>query len=236
MKPTPVSSLLDAFHALTDPRKRRGVRHPFAAILALTFLGLLCRKSDFATIARWARSHWALPRPALGFTRAYAPHATTLSRSAAAFSLDEFRAALVAWLAPLLAGSGDLTAAVDGKTSKQGLDADGDPVHMLNVFLHDLRICVASWPVGPEKATEPDTLKARLGELLADYPALKLLTGDAIFCQRPLAQAITDAGRDYLLAVKDNQPDLREAAEAAFAGESRATADAKSVEKKAGRW
>src|SRR5689334_23320031 len=51
-------TLLAALQELTDPRRRRGVRHPFAAVLALTFLGLLCRRTDFATIARWAKAHW----------------------------------------------------------------------------------------------------------------------------------------------------------------------------------
>jgi len=66
-------SLLAALQPLTDPRCRRGVRHPFAGVLALTFLGLLCRQTDFATISRWAKAHWGALRPALGFTRRYAP-------------------------------------------------------------------------------------------------------------------------------------------------------------------
>jgi hypothetical protein len=121
---------------------------------------------------------------------------------------------------------------VDGKTSKQGYDADGDPVHLLNVFAHDLGACLASWPVGDGKETEPDVLKARLAELFAAWPSLRVLTGDALFCQRPLAQLLIDHGRDYLLAVKDNQPDLHEAAQAAFAHEAPPTADAVTVEKK----
>jgi predicted transposase YbfD/YdcC len=47
--------------------------------------------------------------------------------------------------------------------------------------------------------------------LFAAYPTLQVLTGDALFAQRPLAQLIIAAGRDYVLAVKDNQPDLAEA-------------------------
>jgi hypothetical protein len=227
-------SLLAAFLRLTDPRRRRGVRHPFPGLVAITFLGLLCRQSDFASIARWSRHHWPALRDAFGFTRTYAPHATTLSRAAAAFSVDQFRAALTGWLARLLA-AGPVAAAVDGKTSKQALDADGDPIHVLNVFAHDLKVCLADWPVGDGKETEPDTLKAHLGELFAAWPSLRVLTGDALFCQRPLAKAITAAGRDYLLAVKDNQPDLHETARAAFADATPATADATAREKSAGR-
>jgi hypothetical protein len=234
MSAAPATSLLDALQTLADPRHRRGVRHPFASALALTFLGLLCRQADFAAIARWAQRHWGRLRGPLGFTRAYAPHATTLSRIAARFGLDEFQAALCRWLAAL--PRGPAVAAVDGKTSKQGYGADGDPVHLLNVFAHDLGVCLASWPVGGGADTEPEALKAHLAELFAAYPSLRLLTGDALFCQRPLAELIVAHGRDYLLAVKDNQPDLREAARAAFAGATAATAAATAVEKKGGRW
>jgi hypothetical protein len=236
MSAPPAVTLLAALQRLTDPRCRRGVRHPFAAVLALTFLGLLCRQTDFAAIARWARAHWDALRPALGFTRRYAPHATTLSRVTALYSLAEFQDALGRWLAGLTAREPVTRAAVDGKTSKQGHGADGDPIHVLNVFAHEARICLAQWAVGEGKPTEPDVLKAHLGELFAAYPMLQLLTGDALFCQRPLARLIVEAGRAYLFAIKDNQPDLLETAQAAFAGATPETADAGAVEKKGARW
>jgi hypothetical protein len=232
----PAPTLLGALQRLTDPRCRRGVRHPFAAVLALTFLGLLCRQTDFATIARWAQAHWDTLKPALGFTRRYAPHATTLTRITALYSLAEFQDALCRWLAGLLAQEPILAAAVDGKTSKQGHDADGDPIHVLNVFAHKARLCLAQWAVGDGKETEPEVLKAHLGELLAAYPTLQLLTGDALFCQRPLARLIVEAGRAYLFAIKDNQPDLLETAQTAFADATPATADAGTREKKGARW
>ena len=92
-----------ALQGLTDPRRRRGVRRPFAAVLALTFLGLLCRQTDFAVIARWAKAHGHALRESLGFIRRYAPHAATLTRVTARYSLAEFQGALCRWLAGLLA-------------------------------------------------------------------------------------------------------------------------------------
>jgi hypothetical protein len=231
---TPSDSLLAALQQLTDPRHRRGIRHPFPGLLAVTFLGLLCRQSDFASIARWSRHHWPALRAAFGFTRTYAPHATTLSRAAAAFSVEQFQAALAGWLARVLA-AGPVAAAVDGKTSRQATDADGDPVHVLNVFAHHARVCLADWPVGGGKETEPEVLKAHLGELFVAWPSLRVLTGDALFCQRPLARAIVGAGRDYLLAVKDSQPDLHETVRTAFAAAAPGTAAAATREKSAGR-
>lgn len=228
-------SLMAAFEGLTDPRHRRGVRYPFAGLLALTFLGLLCRQADFASIARWARRHWGDLAGPLGFTREVAPHATTLSRAAARYSVAEFRTALAGWLAGLLADT-KLVAAVDGKTSKQARGDDGRPIHVLNVFAQGLKLCLADWPVGDGKATEPDVLKAHLDELFASYPGLRVLTGDALFCQRPLARAIVGAGRDYVLAVKENQPDLHEAARTAFAAATTGSASAMTREKSAARW
>jgi hypothetical protein len=232
MNPSSTDSLLSAFQQLTDPRDPRGVRHPFAGLLAVIFLGLLSRQPDFASIARWAKRYWAVLKPAFGLTRSYAPHETTYSRAAARFSVDQFRAALSQWLAGMMT-TAPVAAAVDGKTSKQADGDDGNPIHVLNVFAHGVNVCLADWPVGDGKDTEPEVLKAHLDELLAAWPSLRVLTGDAIFCQRPLARAIIAAGRDYVLAIKDNQPDLHETAQTALADATAESADATVLEKSA---
>ena len=228
------ASLLDAFASVADPRKPRGVRHPFTSILALAFLGLLCRQTDFAGLQRWAADHWGTLRGILGFTRKKPPHATTISRALARFSLEQFRAGFARWLVTLPQATA-MAVAVDGKTSKQGHDAQGDPVHMLNVFAHDVGLCLAQFPVTDGKPTEPQALKAAMAELIEHYPMIRLFTGDALFTQRPLARVILQEGRDFLFAVKDNQPDLHEAVQASFRGADSRPPDAKTVEKKGAR-
>ena len=114
----------------------------------------------------------------------------------------------------------DGQAAVDGKTCRQGLDADGSPVQMLNVFLQRVKLALDQWSVGGDKTNEPGSLKEHLAELLAAYPALHLLTGDAIYAQRPLLEILQRHGCDYLFQVKANQPDLLDALEACFFQES----------------
>ena len=223
------SALADAFDTLTDPRQRRGVRHPFSGLLALTFLGLLCRQCDFASIARWAGRHYRQLKGPLGFTKPYAPHATTISRACQKFSPDEFNSALARFLT-CLPGVG-AACAVDGKTDKQAKDRDGDPIHVLNVFAHELKVGLTCWPVGDGKDTEAEVLKSRLGELLEAYPSLKVLTMDAGFTQRNLAELIVSRGRDYVMAIKDNQPNLHETAKAAFADADINKPDASTTEK-----
>ena len=182
-----------------------------------------------------AQDHWRTRKGALGFIRKKPPHATTISRALARCPLEQFRDVFARWLTSRPQTAAAVTVAVDGKTSKQGHDARGEPIHMLNVFAHDLNLCLAQFPVTDGKPTEPQALKHGLKELLGHYPFLRLFTGDALFCQRPLAQVLLDADRDFLFAVKDNQPELLEAIETSFHDAAERAPDAKAVEKKGPR-
>ncbi len=230
---TPVTSLLDAFAQVEDPRMARGIRHSYVSLLALTFLGLLCRQTDMAGLQRWAKDHWRSLKGPLGFTRKAPPHATTVSRGLARLSLEQFRDVFARWALSQPRVAEAITVAVDGKTSKQGRDAHGDPVHMLNIFAHELNICLAQFPVTGGKPTEPQTFEAGLKELLEHYPFIRLFTADALFTQRPLARVLLEAKRDFLFAVKDNQPALLEAVLTSFQDSARREPDAQSLEKKA---
>jgi hypothetical protein len=229
----PLTSLMEAFSQVADPRDPRGVRHPFTGLLALVFLALLSRVSEFAAIRRWALRHWDVLREPLGFDREQPPCDTTLERAMARFSLAEFQAAFSGWLQGVLSGQTQLVAAVDGKTTKQGHDASGHPVAMLNVFAQDLKLALGSWPLAGDKTTEPEVLKAHLAELFDKHPALSLLTGDALYCQRNLAEIIVESNHDYLFQLKANQPDMLEAARNCFATADQRTPHAE-VRKKRG--
>jgi len=212
------ATLLDAFSRLDDPRSARGVRHPFAGMVVLMLLGMLARIREMEVLVRWATIHWDQLREPLGFDRDEPPCATTISRTLAKCRVAEFQAALSVWMQACLADkTTEGVVAVDGKTAKQGLDDDGDPLHMLNVFVHDLQVVVGQWSTGAEKTNEPTILRRHFAELLDAYPMLRLFTGDAIFAQRPLAELVCSRGRDYLLQVKANQGDTLDALENCFA-------------------
>ena len=210
--------LAEVFSQVTDPRKARGVRHPFSGIVSLVFLGLLARITEMAVVVRWATAHWDELKEPLGFTRDKPPCDTTISRALAGLSLDEFRRLFSLWLKTMLADhEGRWAASIDGKTCCQGLAADGSPVQMLNVFLQQAKVTLDQWSIGGDKTNEPGSLKNHLSELLTAYPALRLLTGDAIYAQRPLLELLQTAGCDYLFQIKDNQPDVLDALKTCFA-------------------
>jgi hypothetical protein len=212
-----LSQLPRVFSQISDPRDARGVRHPFSGIVSLVFLGLLARITEMAVVERWAKTNWDELKEPLGFTRDKPPCDTTISRALAGLSLSEFREAFALWLNTALADQeGRWAAAVDGKTCRQGLDADGSPVQMLNVFLQRVKLTLDQWSIGGDKTNEPGSLKEHLAELLTAYPALQLLTGDAIYAQRPLLELLQEHGCDYLFQVKANQPDMLDALETCF--------------------
>lgn len=221
-----LGELAAIFGRLEDPRKARGIRHPFTGIVSLVFLGLLGRMTEMAVIVRWATNHWSELKEPLGFTRDRPPCDTTVSRALAKLTLGQLRAAFAQWLNVVLSSwPGRWVAAVDGKTCAQGLGADGSPVVMLNVFLQRLKLTLDQWSISREKTNEPGSLKEHLGELLTAYPMLRLLTGDAIYAQRPLLELLQSHECDYLFQVKGNQPEMLDALKACFAEVSPARAD-----------
>ena len=207
-----LQSLAEVFAQVPDPRRRRGVRHPIAGILTLVFLGLLARIREMAVLERWATVHWDQLREPLGFERDAPPVATTISRALAGCDLSHFATAFFTWIEQVVPQT-PFTVAVDAKTSCQGLDSDGQPVQLVTVLVHELKLVLAQWSVRGEKTNEPMVLRNHLSELLTQFPCLSMLTGDAIYTQRPLAEALLAENCDYLLQIKANQGDLLDVAE-----------------------
>ena len=227
-------SLFQCLEQVPDPRKARGVRHPFQAILRLTLLGLVCGQTTMAHIALFAKMHWPVLREPLGFLRDDPPHATTISRTLAGVPCEQLQGALTGWVARVAADQeldASVDASVDGKWAKQSEDAQGNPLVMVNVLAHGLKLCLAQWPAS-EKRYEPRVLREQLGRLFEDYPGLRLLTRDALYAERDLCQAIVDHGPDYLVRVKGNQPTVLAALTDGFAPEELGEPQAETLEKK----
>lgn len=225
-------SLAQVFTCVRDFRDPRGRRYPLPALLSLVFLGLLARIREMAVLQRWAEAHWDELREPLGFRRPERPHATTISRALAGCSLADFSQAFAAWVGRTLVSDAPLTIAVDGKTSCQGFDADGQPVQMLTAFAHQLKVVVGQWSIRGDKTNEPTALRYHLSELLENFPLLRLVTGDAIYAQRPLAEALLDENCDYLLQIKANQGDTLDALQACLGEAHEHLPAAQTAEKK----
>ena len=227
---TAAECLFKCLEGIPDPRKARGIRHPFQAVLRLTLLGLVSGQTTMAHIALYGEKHWEKLKEPLGFARDRPPHATTISRTLAGVSFEQLQRALIGWVEGIVEDR-TMSASVDGKWAKGSEDAAGNPLAMVNVLAHDLKLCLAQWPMS-EQRYEPQVLQAQLGQLFEHYPGLQVLTMDALYAERSLCQAIVSYGRDYLVRIKGNQPTILAALKDGFPEGELGEPQAQTVEKK----
>jgi predicted transposase YbfD/YdcC len=219
------SRLLSAFAEVPDPRRLASVVYPLAAILTMTVVAILCNNTSVLAIAEWAGDQSPERLRELGFSDGSTPRQSTLQRLFAKLDGHALAAALHHAVAdaatPPHLPRGSRGVAIDGKAQRGRLhyDSGGSPVHMLTAFCHEQGIVVAQEPIeqGADKAEAELTVAPDLIAQL-DWQG-RVLTGDALFCQRHLCQQVLAAGGDYLLLVKANQPRLLHAIELLFAAD-----------------
>jgi hypothetical protein len=121
-----------------------------------------------------------------------------------------FAAAFTAWVRETWPERPNFVA-IDGKTSRRSHDrAEGKaPLYLVSAFATTSRLVLGQEPV--ESKSNELQASPLLLERLGQNGGLKgaLVSIDAIATNVKIAKAIKDAGADYLLAVKANQPSLR---------------------------
>jgi len=221
--------LIEVFAALPDFRQPRGKRHPLTAIFALACCAMLCGYRSYSAIAEWGRNYGVRIAQALGFTHA-PPGAATLHTIFRHVNRDEFEAHLGAW-ADRVVGSlprapemPEVAIALDGKTLRGSKKQGAPGTHLLSALAHRVGVTLAQCAVD-DKTNEITAVEALLCQLVLEG---RIVTMDALLTQRHVAQTIVDKGGDYVMIVKDNQPQLRADIELVFtlppAGDPQATA------------
>lgn len=201
---------------IPDPRKKRGVRHPFQAVLKLLLLGFTCRLVAVEHMVSFFSPIWGHMKGPLGFTRSRVPDPTTIRRIINGVKVEQVQKAFEQWVSDLVEGN-DMVGSVDGKALRNVKGEDGTAKMLLNVFAQDIKLALAEYAI-QEKEGEPTALKAALASLFDRYPGLKILVGDAAFAGKELNEAIITLGRDYVCQIKDNQPSLKKRLEEWFQG------------------
>jgi hypothetical protein len=215
-------SLLSFLAAVPEPRSRHGRQHSLCAILALACCAIMCGAKSYTAIAQWARDQDIELMHRLGFTRK-PPKMGGIRKVLIALNAKAFEDALNRWAESLLGRpvSSELLPpeafALDGKTARGSFDGIEKAVHLLSVVAHESGLTLAQTQVpngGENKTNEHKTALQLLRGIVLEG---RLITGDAMFCQRDLSQQIIDAHGHYLWFVKDNQPTLLNDIKAEFA-------------------
>jgi predicted transposase YbfD/YdcC len=144
---------------------------------------------------------------------------------------ERFEAQLGAWAEGLLGESphteGDEDAiAIDGKTLRGSQKQGAAGAHLLSALAHRVGLTLAQQAVD-DKTNEIPVALDLLRHMVLEG---RIVTMDALLTQRQIAQQIVDAGGDYVMVVKANQPQLLEDIQTVFAlapmvGERRTAAE-----------
>jgi len=211
-----VPPLLPYLRRIPDPRSALGRRHSLASILVSVCLGMISGIGGYLPVAEWNRALDGETQQALGFSPGRTPAASTFYEVLRVVPWAAVEAQLRAWaaevthqLAPVLAYSGKGTrdpqgVALDGKTVRGSWKRGAEVAHLLALVGHQLTLTLAQTAVG-RKQGELTALRELLPTLLLDGLVLTL---DAQFTQRDLAERIVAQGGEYVMQVKGNQPTL----------------------------
>jgi hypothetical protein len=210
--------LLEYLQQIPDPRGRKGRRHNFQAMLATIVCAFLQGARGYSAIAEWIHSQDARLWHELGFLRR-PPRWSAFRKLLMRLCPRQFEQAIANWVQQCLVAQPAQKKlqpiAIDGKTLCGTLQAHHRALHLLSVLDQATGCTLRQTQVEPHTNEAKAALELLRGLVLEG----RLVTGDAMFCQREVCQQVLEQQGHYLLVVKDNQPDLKEAIAAEFAAD-----------------
>jgi predicted transposase YbfD/YdcC len=198
--------LVERAKTIADPRRQcANLKHRFEDILVLGFCGTLAGCDDFVEIADWAHQNVAFFRTFLTLPNGIPSH-DTFNRVFAVIPCATLQKVLLPWLLERRGLPADQCIHLDGKTMRHtrrkstGLGA----LHVVSAWAGQTGLTLGQMAV--DAKSNEITALPQLLELL-DLKD-KIVTIDAMGCQKEIAKTIIDGQGDYVLSAKDNQPTL----------------------------
>ena len=203
------AGVLRYFRDLPDPRARN-VIHKLHDIIVLAVCAVICGADGWVEVETFAASKLSWFKTFLDLPSGVPSH-DTFGRVFAALNPDAFERCFIAWTQGVAQVSGGRLVAFDGKAIRRSFEHAWDKSgmsHLVSAYVRDNQMVFGQLAVA-DKSNEITAIPQLLEVL--DLTAA-VVTIDAMGCQREIAAKIIDAGADYLLAVKENQPTLHDAA------------------------
>ena len=194
----------DPFVGLTDPRRHR-ITYPLINIVTIAICAVICGADDFVSIAAFGRKKRQWLAKFLDLSDGVPSH-DRFNAVLGAIKPAEFETCLLSRITDLHEITAGQVVAIDGKMLRHSFDAANNKsaIHMVSAWATDNQISLGQVIVNKKS-----------GEITVIPQLLKMLelsgclvTIGATGCQTAIAQAILDAGGDYVLAVKEKQRNL----------------------------
>lgn len=196
------------FSGMKDPRRTNRGHHlyPFDEILFLSISAVLSGMDDWTSINLFGRTKLSWLRQYYPYRHGIPSH-DVLGKVFAALDPDEFSRCFSQWINSIAEITGGEVIAIDGKTLRgSSRKASGkSALHVVSAYASGNRLCLGQQVVD-EKSNEITAIPALLKLLSIEGSTVTI---DAMGCQTAIAEAIIDQQANYVLAVKDNQQELK---------------------------
>ena len=208
------TSLIDHFGKLEDPRVVGRTTHRLLDIIVMTICAVISGAESWPDVALYARQKEAFLRRFLPLPNGTPSH-DTFRRVFMLIKPEQIQSCFVEWTRSLLTGGGGEVIAVDGKTIRRSFDRKKSrhPLHMVSAWASDTGL-VLGQEACAEKSNEITAIPKLLD--LLDLKG-KIVTTDAMGCQKTIAKKVRAGGGDYVFGLKGNQKNMHDGAEAIFA-------------------
>lgn len=206
--------LLEELHRVPDPRRQcKDLKHRLDEVLMMAFCAVLAGANDCVEIASWASRQVDFLSRFLDLADGTPAH-DTFSRVLAVVPSATLQGILLPWLQKRRGLPGELVH-LDGKTMRNTgrRAAHLGALHVVRAWASATGLTLGQ--VAVDAKSSEITAIPQLLELLDLQD--KIVTIDAMGCQKEIAAAIVEQGGDYVLAVKGNQPTLHAEIQEAFA-------------------
>jgi predicted transposase YbfD/YdcC len=201
-----LNTLARHFETIEDPRDGQGKLHRLIDIFVMTIYGSLWGHVDFTNMAAELKKHEAYFTQLLGLKHGVPSH-DTFSAVFSIISPEEFMECFINWMVGILSLRGKQVA-IDGKAVRAACEkVHGKKAPMLvNAFVVGAGLSIGQIRID-EKTYEIKGIPEMIGWLDLDGA---VVSTDAGGCYKEIAQLLIEKGADFVLQVKDNQPNMRE--------------------------
>lgn len=201
------------FENVTDPRADRGFNHDLLEMVFMALTAAICGANGWADIERFAKAKLDWFRQYIELPHGVPSH-DTFGRVFARLDTGEFLSAMHEWVDQFAGSLRGRGIAIDGKTLRGSFDqaAGQSPLHTITAFATDTRLVLRQMSVG-EQSNEIPAVPVLLQLLELEGAVVTL---DAMHTQVETANAIVEGGADYVMSVKQNQPQLHQRLSALF--------------------
>lgn len=202
------------FLGIPDPR-RSNRRHKLTDVLTVALFAVICGADNWPAVVTYGRAKLRWLKTFLELPHGIPSH-DTFTDVFARLKPEAFEQCFMQWMQKLVQLSGGKLVAIDGKSLRRSAEHAWDAsgmAHMVSAFVQANQMVFAQ--IKTEGKGQELSAIEKLLELLELNGAV--VTIDALGCQKHIAQDILDAGGQYVLQVKDNQPTLHEKMRVLFA-------------------